>query len=124
VAVPNWSSRIGPPQYRIEGPETFHRFGDAAQAAAFGVGVVGLLFFLRNRRTGWPWLLAAAFFFLNGTLQMIVARSESTKALTALVASISRAPAFVLGLLIFAALLWMAWRAEPSRRTNPEPAYR
>ncbi|MEP7002090.1 MAG: hypothetical protein ABI969_16495 [bacterium] len=38
--------------------------------------------------------------------------------LTQLVASIGRAPAFGLGLVIFLALLWMAWRVEPAKRTK------
>jgi len=41
-----------------------------------------------------------------------------TKSLTQLVASIGRAPAFVLGLLIFGALLWAAWRVDPAIRTK------
>lgn len=106
------------PGFRIEGPETFHRFAKAAEASAYAGGVVGLLFFLRNRRTGWPWLLAGSFFFLNGFLQMLVATSGNSKPLTLLVAAIGRAPAFGLGLAIFVALLWLAWRAEPARRRN------
>lgn len=108
------------PQYRIEGPETFHRFGDAAQAAAYVVGAVGLLLFLKGPRTGWPWLLAGAFFFLNGFLQMVAAGSASAMELTALVASIGYAAGFVLGLLTFAALLWVAWRAGAAARPQRE----
>ncbi|MEO8011860.1 MAG: hypothetical protein ABI650_09475 [Dokdonella sp.] len=101
------------PGYRIEGPETFYRFAKAAQATAYAGGIVGLLFFARNWRTGWPWLLAGSFFFINGFVQMIVARNDGTRALTALVASIDPWPAFGMGLLIFSALLWMAWRVKP-----------
>lgn len=104
------------PGYRIEGPETFSRFADAAQASSIVGSLVGLGLFLARRRTGWPWLLTGSFFFANGFLQMFVARTDRTKALTQLVASIGRAPAFALGLTIFAALLWMAWRVEPARR--------
>lgn len=98
------------PGFRVDGPDTFHRFGEAIQASSYAVGLIGLLFFLRNQRTGWPWLLAGSFFFLNGFLQMIVARIDATKPLTLLVASMGEAPAFGLSLLIFAALLWLAWR--------------
>ena len=106
------------PGYRIEGPETFYQFAKAAQATAYAGGVVGLLFFLRNRRTGWPWTVAGSFFFLNGFVQMIVARTGNTKPLTALVASIDPAAAFALGLVMFAALLWIAWRVDPAQRTR------
>ena len=103
------------PGYRIEGPETFSRFAEAAQASSLVGSVVGLLFFLRNKRSGWPWILTSSFFFLNGFLQMIVARTDNTKALTVLVGSIGRAPAFGLGLTLFLALLWVAWRVQPTR---------
>jgi len=106
------------PGYRIEGPETFSRFADAAQASSLIGSLVGLLFFLKNRRTGWPWILVSSLFFLNGFLQMVVDRTDRTTSLTLLVASIGEAPAFGLGLLIFGALLWVAWRVEPAKRTK------
>lgn len=101
------------PGYRAE-PGTAPRFAAAAQTISFAGGAIALLFFLRNRRAGWPWLLTGSFFFLNGLLQMLVARADGTKPLTMLVGSIGRAPAFVLGLLIFAALLWWAWKRKQS----------
>jgi hypothetical protein len=106
------------PGYRIEGPETFSRFAKAAQATAYAGGTVGLLFFLKNRRNGWPWLLAGSFFLLNGFVQTLVARAGNTKPLTVLVATIAPGPAFAAALLIFALLLWATWRVDPSRRTK------
>ncbi len=106
------------PGYRIEGPETFSRFGEAAQASSLICSAIGVLFFLKNWRTGWPWLLTTAFFFLNGYLQMLVARADRAKSLTMLVASIGRVPAFAFGLTIFLALLWVAWRIAPTTRTK------
>ncbi|QJR37630.1 hypothetical protein [Gemmatimonas groenlandica] len=108
------------PGYRSEGPGMMPRFGAAAQTSAIVGSVVGLLFFLKQRRGGWPWLLTSAFFFLNGFLQMSVDRADRTMALTQSVASIGRAPAFALGFTIFAALLWLAWRANPTSRTTRE----
>lgn len=105
------------PGYRIEGPETFGHFAEAAQASALICIVIGLLFFLKNWRTGWPWLLTSAFFVLNGYLQFLVAQAGRTKSLTILVASIGRIPAFALGLTIFLALLLVAWRVQPITRT-------
>jgi len=76
--------------------------------------VIGLLFFLKNWRTGWPWLLTTSFFFLNGYLQGTV----DPKPLTMLVASIGRVPAFALSLTIFLALLGVAWKVVPGTRTK------
>lgn len=104
------------PGYRIEGPETFDRFAKSGQTSALVGSVIGLLFFLRNFRTGWPWILVSAFFLLNGYLQMVVDQSGRTQPLTVLIGSIGEVPAFGLGLTIFLGLLWMAWKVVPSQR--------
>lgn len=70
------------------------RVGAVAQTSAIVGSFVGLLFFLKQRRGGWPWLLTSAFFFLNGFLQMFVDRADRTPPLTQSIASIGRAPAF------------------------------
>ena len=106
------------PRYRIEGPETFSHFADAGQASALIGSLIGVLFFLKHSRTGWPWLLTSSFFFVNGYLQMIVAQTDRTKTLTVLVASIGRVPAFAFGLTIFMALLWIAWKVKPAARAE------
>lgn len=108
------------PGYRMAGPGAAPRFAEAAQAVAYVGALVGLVFFLKNWRVGWPWLLTISFFFLNGLLLMIVTRAEATKPATVLVASIGRAPAFGLGLVTFAVLLWLAWKASaPERALTP-----
>lgn len=107
------------PGYRSEGSFTGPRFAEAAQASALICSLIRLLFFLENWRTGWPWLLTTAFFFLNGYLQFFVAKTDRTKSMTVLVASIGRVPAFAFGLTIFLALLWMAWRVQPATRMKP-----
>jgi hypothetical protein len=106
------------PRFKIDGPETFSRFSEAAQTISLILIVVGLLFVVRNWRTGWPWLLASLFFTLNGLLQVFLDSTDRTKSLTALVASIGRAPAFGLTLLSFGALLGLAWRVAPAKRTK------
>ena len=103
------------PAYQISGPETFSRFGEAAQMGSMVCSVIGLLFFLRSWRTGWPWLLTTAFFFLNGYLIVLVEKRGSAMQLTQLVASIGRVPAFAVGLTGFLALLWLAYRVGPKR---------
>lgn len=104
------------PGYRIEGPETFSRFAKSGQMAALIGCVIGLLFFLKNFRTGWPWLLVSAFLILNGYLQMVVDQSGRTQPLTGLVGSIGEMPAFGFGLTISVALLWIAWTAGTTQR--------
>jgi hypothetical protein len=106
------------PGYRADGSGTPPHFAEAGQTSALMGAVVGLLFFLTRWRTGWPWLLTSVFFLVDGYVQFLVAQADRTKALTVLVASIGRAPAFVLGLTIFAALLALAWRVNPRRPTR------
>lgn len=106
------------PGFRIEGPETFDRFAKAAQTGALVGSVLGLAFFLRGWRTGWPWLLVTVFFSLNGYAQAVVAQAGRTQTLTDLVGSIGEAPAFAIGLSACALLLWAVW----GRRQRPRPA--
>ena len=104
------------PRFKIEGPETFSRFAEAGQAISLILLMVGLLFFLKNWRTGWPWILTSLLFTLNALLQVFLDSTGRTKSLTELVASIGRAPAFGLSLTIFGALLWVAWKVAPAKR--------
>ena len=106
------------PRFKIEGPETFTRFADAGQTMSIIVFLIGLMFFLKSWRTGWPWIIAGSFLSLNAFLQVYLDNTGRTKPLTQLVASIGRAPAFGLSLLIFGALLWVAWKVGPAKRTT------
>ncbi len=106
------------PRFKIEGPETFSRFAEAGQTISMILLLIGLLFFLKNWRTGWPWIIAAALFTLNGFLQQYLDSSGRTKSLTLLVASPGRAPAFGASLVIFGALLWVAWSFAPGERAK------
>ncbi len=106
------------PGYRAEGIGTRPQFAAAGGMSALIGAVIGLLFFLKDWRAGWPWLLTGAFFLLDGYVQMLVEQADRTTAFTALVASIGRTPAFVLALTIFAALLGVAWRVSPAWRTK------
>ena len=106
------------PRFKIEGPETFSRFAEASQTISIIILLIGLLFFLKSWRTGWPWIIAAAFFTLIGVLQVYLDRTDRTKPLTQFVASIGRATAFGASFLIFGALLWLAWRIGPTQRAK------
>jgi hypothetical protein len=113
------------PGFKIEGPETFDRFAKSGQTVSMIILVIGLLFFLRKWRTGWPWIIAAAFFTVNGLVQVYLDGTGRTVPLTRFVASIGRAPAFGATFVIFGALLWLVLRIDPAKRTKPlvvEPA--
>jgi hypothetical protein len=66
------------PQYRIEGPETFYRFQMAGITGQIFCGVVGLFFFLRDRKNGWPFLAAALCFPFNDALRMLLDKFASS----------------------------------------------
>lgn len=106
------------PGYRAEGPDSFPRFAEAGQTSALVGAVIGVLFFLRSWRTGWPWLLTSVFFLADGYVQFLVGQANQTTALTNVVASVGRPMAFLLGLALFAALLTLAWRVRSPRRAT------
>ena len=105
------------PGFRIEGPETFDRFAKSAQTGALVGSILGVAFFLKSWRSGWPWLLVTVFFSVNGYLQLAVARAGRTQALTNIVGSIGELPAFGIGLGVCAFLLWAVWKRTPQNRT-------
>ncbi|MDX2059508.1 MAG: hypothetical protein SFV24_16980 [Gemmatimonadales bacterium] len=102
------------PGFRIEGPETFDRFAKSGQLSALVGSGIGLVFFLRNVGTGWPWLLTAAFLLLNGYLQVAVDRAGRTLWLTLAVGAVGELPAAALALAGSAALSFAAWRHAPA----------
>jgi hypothetical protein len=53
------------PQFKIEGPETFYRFGTASTTAQYICSTIALAFFLKDIRNGWPFIVAGSFFLLN-----------------------------------------------------------
>jgi hypothetical protein len=89
------------PPFRIEGPETFYRFGTAAMTGSAICLGVGLLFVLRDPRNGWPMLLAAAFLPLNDGIKALLAHAGKLDAVTAFVASLGQASTFVVTFLVF-----------------------
>jgi len=78
------------PMFRIEGPETFCRFQTAAMTGQGIVLAVGLLYFLRDRRNGWPFLAAAACFPLNEAIRALLSGSDLIDPLTEVVGSMNQ----------------------------------
>lgn len=93
------------PQFKIEGPETFYRFATAASTSRYSCAIVGLLFFLKDMRNGWPWLLIGSFFFLNEFVNTIVSASNNLKPLTAFVGSLSQPLTFIGSFIVLFLLL-------------------
>jgi hypothetical protein len=102
------------PQFRIEGPETFYRFQTAGIAGQSITLAVGFLFFLRDRRNGWPYLATGLCFFLNEAIRSLLASADLIDPLTELVGSMSKPVTFVGAFAVMLALL--AATALPAAR--------
>lgn len=111
------------PPFKIEGPETFYRFQTAALAGQAICLFVGLFFFARDFRNGWPFLLAPLSFAVNEAVRSLLARFDLIDSLTEYVGSMSQPLTFIgtfalLMLLLAATALPNAWR----RRVVPAHA--
>lgn len=93
------------PGFKIEGPETFYRFGIAAFTGQIVCGVVGLLFFLRDFRNGWPFLVAGGSFFLNQQIGALLRSNNLIDPLTEVVGSMSQPFTFIGSFVLILALL-------------------
>ena len=102
------------PQFRIEGPETFYRFQMAATTGQSICLAVGILFFIRDPRNGWPFLVAGSSFFLNAAIQSMLTRFGLIDPLTGIVGSMSQPLTFVASFALLLALL--AATALPAAR--------
>ena len=112
------------PGYRVDGPETVGRFAASAQVSAMIGSAVGILFFLRQGRKGWPWLLTSVFFILDGYLQVAVERAGHTKALTMAVGSLGEGAVLGAAALVSTGLVWVAWTSMPTRPGRREAEVR
>jgi hypothetical protein len=92
------------PQFRIEGPETFYRFQMAAMTGQVICVGAGFMFFIRDRRNGWPFLVAGLCFFLNEGIRSLLASFGLIDPLTEVVGSMSQPLTFIA---TFALLLWL-----------------
>jgi hypothetical protein len=106
------------PQFRIEGPETFYRFQMAAITGQTISFTVGFLFFVRDRRNGWPYLAAGCCFFFNEAVRSWLTNRTLIEPLTERVGSMSQPLTFVAAFALM--LLLLATTALPRR---PRPAH-
>lgn len=103
------------PLYKIEGPETFYRFGTAAITAGSIGALISLFFFFRNKRKGWPWLFVGSLFFINAYINDLLHKSNNIQSLTEFVGSINQSKIFILTFFGFFALISIAWYVGESK---------
>ena len=102
------------PLFRIEGPDTFYRFQMAGITGQVICVAVGLLFFIRDRKNGWPFLAAALCFPLNDAIRLLLANFGLIDPLTELVGSMSQPLTFIATFVLMFSLL--AATALPAAR--------
>lgn len=102
------------PQFRIEGPETFYRFQMAAIAGQVICLAVGFLSLIRDRRNGWPFLVAGLCFPLNEAIRSLLTSFGLIDPLTEIVGSLSRSLTFIATFALLFSLL--ATTALPAAR--------
>lgn len=107
------------PQFKIEGPETFSRFGEAAFMESNVCVVVGLIFFLKAFRNGWPMLLA--FFYIIEFIRQLLTEHNQIERLTETVCSLNQPVAFIASFLIlFIILISSGIRKQNGTRSATE----
>jgi len=102
------------PQFKIEGPETFYRFGTAAATSRYVCIIVGLVFFLKAYKNGWPLLVAGSFFSLNELINNLLADHNQIQLLTETVGSLNQ----LLGFLISFFILFIVLLSTGIRKWN------
>jgi hypothetical protein len=93
------------PQFRIEGPETFYRFQMASITAQVACLAVGFLFFIRDPRNGWPFLVAGSCLLLNEGIRSLLTTFDLIDPLTEVVGSMSQPLTFMASFALLFALL-------------------
>ncbi len=93
------------PQFKIEGPETFYRFGTAAMTGQAICLVVALVFVAKDFRNGWALLLAALFFRLNEVIRSSLDKNRLIEPLTEFVGSMNQPLTFIGSFAVMLALL-------------------
>ena len=97
------------PDYKIEGPETFYRFETAGITATYISVAFGLLLFIIQRKSGWPWLLVCILFFVNGYIGELIERADKMIPLTAFIGSINEYVAFLSAFLVVLVVLVLSF---------------
>jgi hypothetical protein len=102
------------PQFKIEGPETFYRFATAAATARYICLFIGLLFFLKDRTTGWAILLVSSFFTLNEYINTLLIKHSFIQPLTEFVGSFNELITFLGSFIVL--LILLTFTVIPNKR--------
>lgn len=78
------------PHFKIEGPETFYRFEAAGAVGSYACLFIGLLFFLKDRRSGWVFLAVGSLFIVNGYISTLLINHNLIQPLTEYVGSFNK----------------------------------
>lgn len=104
------------PQFKIEGPETFYRFQTAAMTGQAITLAVGVLFLIKDYRNGWPYLLAALFFFLNEAIRSLLTSNGLIGPLTEFVGSLNQPLTFICSFVVLLLMLASTVLSKTPRR--------
>ncbi|HEV8081318.1 MAG TPA: hypothetical protein VGP43_11425 [Chitinophagaceae bacterium] len=102
------------PQFKIEGPETFYRFETAGTTSRCISLFIGLLFFLKDRRNGWPMLLVGSFLTLNNYINILLIKYNFIQPLTEFVGSFNQLITFLGSFIVL--LFLLIFTAMPNKR--------
>lgn len=106
------------PHFKIEGPETFYRFETAGETSRYICLGIGLLFFLKDRRNGWPILLASSFFTINNFVNTLLIKRNLIQPLTEFVGSLNLVITFLTSFMVLLILLAMTVIATKKNLAN------
>jgi hypothetical protein len=93
------------PLFKIEGPETFYRFAMAGIAGLAFREIVGILFFLKDRRNNWPMLLAGIFPPVSFAISALLDRYGLLQPTTGFVGSFNEIITFCVSFMVLLVLL-------------------
>lgn len=104
------------PGYQIEGPETFYRFETASITATYISIAFGILLFIIQGKSSWPWLLVGVLFFINDCISQSIEEADKLVSLTASIGSINEYAAFFGTLLPVLAILILSFSKRKTVR--------
>ncbi len=93
------------PQFKIEGPETFYRFAYAAITGLVIRLIIGILFFIKDRRNNWPLLVTGMLLASSLLIGAILESFELMNPSTAFVGSFNEIITFGVSFMILLVLL-------------------
>ena len=93
------------PQFKIEGPETFYRFAYAAITGLVIRLIIGILFFIKDRRNNWPLLVTGLMPASSILVGAILEKYELIPSSTAFVGSFNEIVTFGVSFVIMLVLL-------------------